>query len=1161
MADISNELIKDSFDYVLQSDVSTGVVYRLGGEVPINPIFQSGLTINSSFTFKNGTEYNGFVLTCDANGNAIWKPVSGTSSGFDTYVTGGTYSNGTLTLKNNTGGTFNVTGFSVNNTTQFTGGTVSGATVFTNGLTANTISATTITTPGVTLNNNGLSGTSISAVTFYGDGSHLTGINGGTSSGQYLPLSGGTVTGRTIFTSGVTANTLNVNYIDFSTGTTNPSFVGGRTFFDNNTKALSYYDIQGNNVPIAMGQQLYIRVHNDTGVQIDKGKVIAITGTTNGLPSVILATNNHLITSARPIGLAAENISSNGDGLVITNGILSGITLNTFKNGDSLYLSDTIPGGYISTTSSLQYTARTNEIGYVIETGSTTGKIYVTINNEDSNLTLTDIERNILEGNVISSGVYQYTGMTQGTGQTINVAPLRGWIVKNSYQYATLPDVTNVNYIGGTNIPLTYLTTADATYILVNSGSILFQQTTFPTPQQRRENIFIGKVVHPNRSTITSLNQTVDFDVSPMAAIRDLWTPLKLINQGVVVSYYSVGTMNIQTSAGSLWGNGIGWTTSQLNPDSVSISGTSPTTFQYRSRYGSITGSTGLPAAPTGNTTTIDAHHYDNNGSIVAVGGNNRATNQRVYLFPTGLIRIQYGQFSYSTMANAIAGIDTEVFVEFSNNRDNGILIGILTVREDASNLADTGDAQFRFVSKFGELLGGTGGISTTTLQQAYDNSSNPEIIVNSTLDGLSIKNGTGNGDSTTRLLEGVNAAGTVTSFITASGVFSGSSVQANISGGTGLLSSQVTTALGYTPYNSTNPNNYISGITSGDVTGALGFTPIGSFNYSYSVWVSPNGNDTTGALGRIDLPFSTVRGAIEEVKSKGGPNYTIFVMPGSYNETSWSFNSSIENTTIKFCGNVRIVFNNIVGYSSSIVVDDTTVSFIGDDRTVSSSVNVFNNVSISNNVSFDSNIFEIFGQSFVNISNLSIMPYNYNNNGYANSNILMYEAFGNSPKININNSTLISESDYNITSRYSKFNGSVSINNSYISSAALNYVNEYNFSNISIKIDGEPDSCGYWQITNTNFRMAGVNVTENDAHIYTNNSENGVWGRLNGCIFYKPVNSDTLDYIWFNNLLCNLDIVGTIYATCGNAFKDITPNFGTAEVGKTMLDPENFYR
>lgn len=37
----------------------------------------------------------------------------------------------------------------------------------------------------------------------------------------------------------------------------------------------------------------------------------------------------------------------------------------------------------------------------------------------------------------------------------------------------------------------------------------------------------------------------------------------------------------------------------------------------------------------------------------------------------------------------------------------------------------------------------------------------------------------------------------------------------------------EVTTALGYTPYNSANPSNFITGITSGQVTTALGFTPL----------------------------------------------------------------------------------------------------------------------------------------------------------------------------------------------------------------------------------------------------------------------------------------------------------------------------------------------
>jgi hypothetical protein len=88
--------------------------------------------------------------------------------------------------------------------------------------------------------------------------------------------------------------------------------------------------------------------------------------------------------------------------------------------------------------------------------------------------------------------------------------------------------------------------------------------------------------------------------------------------------------------------------------------------------------------------------------------------------------------------------------------------------------------AKFTLVSKFGESFGGTGGLSTTTLQQAYDNSTTPEIIINSILDGLSIKNGTGNADNITRLLEGINTVGDVTSYIRADGFISGTTLQTN---------------------------------------------------------------------------------------------------------------------------------------------------------------------------------------------------------------------------------------------------------------------------------------------------------------------------------------------------------------------------------------------
>ncbi len=70
--------------------------------------------------------------------------------------------------------------------------------------------------------------------------------------------------------------------------------------------------------------------------------------------------------------------------------------------------------------------------------------------------------------------------------------------------------------------------------------------------------------------------------------------------------------------------------------------------------------------------------------------------------------------------------------------------------------------------------------------------------------------------------------------------------------GGTlSLTSANVTSALGFTPYNSTNPNNYITGINSSDVTTALGFTPYSDANpNNYISTYTVTNSDVITALG-----------------------------------------------------------------------------------------------------------------------------------------------------------------------------------------------------------------------------------------------------------------------------------------------------------------------
>ena len=99
----------------------------------------------SATTFRAKTITSPTISATTISGVTIISPtISATTYQnlpIDIRVTGGTYSNGSLVLTNNSGGTVTVNGFSTGG--SFTGGTVTGATTFSGGLTATTFSATT----------------------------------------------------------------------------------------------------------------------------------------------------------------------------------------------------------------------------------------------------------------------------------------------------------------------------------------------------------------------------------------------------------------------------------------------------------------------------------------------------------------------------------------------------------------------------------------------------------------------------------------------------------------------------------------------------------------------------------------------------------------------------------------------------------------------------------------------------------------------------------------------------------------------------------------------------------------------------------------------------------------------------------------------------------
>ena len=97
-----------------------------------------------------------------------------------------------------------------------------------------------------------------------------------------------------------------------------------------------------------------------------------------------------------------------------------------------------------------------------------------------------------------------------------------------------------------------------------------------------------------------------------------------------------------------------------------------------------------------------------------------------------------------------------------------------------------------------------------------------------------------------------------------------------------GISSSDVTAALGFTPYDSSNPNGYISGISSGMVTTALGFTPYDSSNpagYVTSTAIA-NMQTTTNLVTTIsslstDSTYPSAKCVYDAIQAGGGSGAT----------------------------------------------------------------------------------------------------------------------------------------------------------------------------------------------------------------------------------------------------------------------------------------------
>ena len=229
---------------------------------------------------------------------------------------------------------------------------------------------------------------------------------------------------------------LTADYVAFSqTPTTGPGqaqigYVGA-------TQALAY-DFDSTNVRCNIGQQMFAFVKNAEAVTINKGQAVYLYQASGNKATVKLAYNTGDATSAKTLGLAAEDISSGQNGLVITQGVLDGLNTGAYSPGDTLYLGAT--AGNLTATkpyapNHLVY------IGVVEKANAGAGQIYVRVQNgyeldeiHDVQITTTPSDGQVLTYEA-STSLWKPKTPTTGSGTVTSIAttsPITGGTITTS---------------------------------------------------------------------------------------------------------------------------------------------------------------------------------------------------------------------------------------------------------------------------------------------------------------------------------------------------------------------------------------------------------------------------------------------------------------------------------------------------------------------------------------------------------------------------------------------------------------------------------------------------------------------------------------------------------------------------------------------------------
>jgi hypothetical protein len=172
--------------------------------------------------------------------------------------------------------------------------------------------------------------------TVWGDARYLAPLAG------YVPYTGAT-TNVNLGEYGLRAG-----YLQLDTTPTNTPTAQGTIFWDEDDNTIGAVL---NGYIMKIGEDLFYPVKNQTGSTIAKGTAVRFAGTvgSSGRLLIVPFIADGSVPSTLFMGVTAETILDGEDGKVLWFGRIRGINTNGFNEGDILYASTTVPGGFQTT--------------------------------------------------------------------------------------------------------------------------------------------------------------------------------------------------------------------------------------------------------------------------------------------------------------------------------------------------------------------------------------------------------------------------------------------------------------------------------------------------------------------------------------------------------------------------------------------------------------------------------------------------------------------------------------------------------------------------------------------------------------------------------------------------------------------------------------------